>query len=86
MQLDTKESLRVRDIAGPALAMQHEQWRGEALQSFENAKTDEDRLRCQVAAVMHRDLAALWRDDGRDLRNTILEADGVFDKKGAQEA
>lgn len=77
MQLDSKEALRVRDLAGPALAQLHEKWRWEALAEFEEAKTDELRLKCQVRAREHRDMAALWRDDEKQVRDEVLSIDSA---------
>ena len=77
-----KEFLRVRDICGPALARLHEAWRIEALVLLENAKTDEDRLIGQNSAVIHRDLAAQWRDDEATTRETVLNTDRAQNPEG----
>jgi hypothetical protein len=84
MQLDTKEALRVRALVGPALAQLHERWRGEALAEFEDAETDELRLKCQVRAKLHRDMAALWRDDQKQVRDEVLRVDSTHEPENAR--
>ena len=79
-----REFLRVREICGPALARLHETWRAAALTELESCKTDEDRLRCQIIAVIHRDLASQWRDDEADTRETVLNTDRAQYPEGAQ--
>ena len=85
MRLDpnaSKDFIRVRDMCGPALARLHEAWRIEALVLLENAKTDEDRLIGQNSAVMHRDLAAQWRDDEATTREKVLDTDRAQNPEG----
>jgi len=78
-----KDFLRVREICGPALALLHEAWRTEALIAFESATSDEERIRCQTLSVMHRDLAAKWRDDEATARETVLDADRAQNPEAA---
>ena len=79
----SKEFLSVREICGPALARLHEGWRMEVLIELENADTDEKRLVLQSIAVMHRDLAARWRDDEATVREKVLDTDRAQHPEGA---
>ncbi len=73
---------RVREMAGPTLSVLHEHWRVEALKSLENADTEELRFKFQTIAVVHRDLAAQWRDDLSHTRDAVLNADSAHNPEG----
>lgn len=62
---------RIRLQSGVELALLHEQWREAAHVSGESAMDDEGRIRSQALAVVHRDLAALWRDDAQAVRQAV---------------
>ena len=85
MQLDvtSRDFRRVREICGPALAHLHEEWRMAALMAIESAKTDDERLRCQIVAVIHRDLAKQWRDDEATVREEVLNTDRAQNPEAA---
>ncbi len=72
---------RIRIQSGAELAMLHELWREEAHVGCENAMDNEQRLRAQATANIHKDLAAIWRDDAR-VQREAQEQEAALDHGG----
>jgi hypothetical protein len=71
---------RIRRQSGVELAALHEQWREQAHLSGESAMDEEGRIRSQALSVVHRELAALWRDDEMETRQAVQQESEANDQ------